>query len=129
VRRKARDIDEEDDSKRFSLLERMDSQDTLFIHDEKLDMMSDEDEPLDSPDLYFGEKAKDSFWDFYKSDRKFKDFNAKHEEISDPRQAYFQTCKELGVFPRPKLIIRDEMAPVVEYKDISLISKSSHAVA
>jgi hypothetical protein len=45
----------------------------------------DEGERLDNPDIYFGDVAKDSFWDFFKSDRKFKDFNYKDKEIEDPR--------------------------------------------
>ena len=88
-----------------------------------------ENDHLDDPDLYFGEKAVDNFWDFYKSDRKFKDFEKDSSFIKDPRQAYFQTCKELGVFPRAKLIIRDESSPNIEYINISLLDKSSHAVA
>ena len=64
----------------------MDSKETLFIHAEELDEMSEEDEPLDSPDVYFGEKAKDKFWDFYKSERKFKDTNSSKEDlVKDPR--------------------------------------------
>ena len=51
-------------------LERMDSHITLNV--EAMDMNSEHDEPLDDPDLYFGEVAVDKFWDFYKSDRKFK---------------------------------------------------------
>jgi len=38
--------------------------------------------------MYFGEVAVDSFWEFYKSERKFKDFKA-DKPIKDPRQAYF----------------------------------------
>lgn len=45
----------------------------------------DDKERLDDPSLYFGEKAKDSFWDFYKSDRKFKDFDLAQNPIEDPR--------------------------------------------
>jgi hypothetical protein len=63
----------------------MDSSDTLNIHAEEHDLMSEEDETLDNPDLYFGDVAKDKFWDFYKSDRKFKDFNPTKHEIEDPR--------------------------------------------
>jgi hypothetical protein len=64
-------------------LERMDSSSTINV--EAMDMNSDHDEPLDDPDLYFGEKAVDKFWDFYKSDRKFKDFTEQSENIMDPR--------------------------------------------
>jgi hypothetical protein len=125
---------EDPDAGRFKLqdqLDRLDSDDSVNIHGEEASDKSDEneDENLDNPNLYFGEAAKDKFWDFYKSDRKFKDFDAVKQQIEDPRQAYFHTCNELGVFPRAKLIIRDEQDPEVEYKNVSLLSKSSHAVA
>ena len=74
-------------------LERMDSHITLNV--EAMDMNSEHDENLDDPDLYFGEVAVDKFWDFYKSDRKFKDFTESKESMLDPRQAYFQTCQDL----------------------------------
>jgi len=54
-----------------------------------MELTSDIDEPLDDPDLYFGEPAVDKFWDFYKSERKFKDFTEEKRDIQDPRQAYF----------------------------------------
>jgi hypothetical protein len=50
----------------------MDSVDTINV--ETMEMNSDHNETLDDPNLYFGEAAIDKFWDFYKSDRKFKDF-------------------------------------------------------
>lgn len=131
--RKANNINEEVNN-RFSLaqqLENEDSDESLNIHGEEASENSEEDneDHLDDPGLYFGEGAKDKFWDFYKSERKFKDFNAIKQQIEDPRQAYFQTCNELGVFPRAKLIIRDDTDPEVEYSNVSLLSKSSIAVA
>lgn len=93
------DMDREFDSKRkkFDLdqdgLNRVDSESTINV--ETLEMNSDHNEQLDDPDLYFGEKAVDKFWDFYKSDRKFKDFTDGSENIMDPRQAYIQTCTDL----------------------------------
>ena len=36
---------------------------------------------------------------------------------------------EMGVFPRAKLLIKDENSPVLEYKNVSLLDKSSIAVA
>ena len=44
-----------------------------------------EGEHLDNPDLYFGEVAVNNFWDFYKSERKFKDFETEKMDIKDPR--------------------------------------------
>lgn len=52
----------------------MESMTTVNIEAEKEVNSEDEMEALDNPDLYFGEKAKDKFWDFYKSERRFKDF-------------------------------------------------------
>ena len=70
------DKDFDNNRKKFNLdepgLARVDSASTINV--ETLEMNSDHDEALDDPDLYFGEKAVDKFWDFYKSDRKFKDF-------------------------------------------------------
>ena len=81
-----RELQEEDRNK-FDFdgqgLERMDSHITLNV--EAMDMNSDHDENLDDPDLYFGEVAVDKFWDFYKSDRKFKDFTATKDSMLDPR--------------------------------------------
>jgi len=55
-------------------LRRLDTMTTVNIEAEKEDNSGDEAEALDNPDLYFGEKARDKFWDFYKSDRRFKDY-------------------------------------------------------
>lgn len=76
-------MDDDFNRKHFNLdeagLERMDSHITLNV--EAMEMNSDEDENLDDPDLYFGEVAVDKFWDFYKSDRKFKDFTDEKDSI------------------------------------------------
>lgn len=34
------------------------------------------EENFEDPTLYFGEEAKDNFWSLYKSERKFKDYDA-----------------------------------------------------
>ncbi len=47
---------------------RQDSMTTLNVN--AMELTSDVDEPLDDPDLYFGEPAVDKFWEFYKSERK-----------------------------------------------------------
>ena len=118
-----------DFDKGHPLIERLVSQTTLNVEAMPNSDDESENEHLDDPDLYFGEKAVDNFWDFYKSDRKFKDFATDKEEIRDYRQAYFQTCNEMGVFPRAKLIIRDESSSTLEYVNVSLLNKSSFAVA
>lgn len=73
--------DEAVEVERFKLqdqLERLDSDDSVNIHGEEDSDKSEEnvEDNLDHPSLYFGDAAKDKFWDFYKSERKFKDFNA-----------------------------------------------------
>lgn len=64
-------------------LNRMESQTTINV--EAMEMSSEESEKLDDPTLYFGEKAVDKFWEFYKSDRKFKDYQEGKEDLMDPR--------------------------------------------
>lgn len=58
---------------------------TVNIEAEQEVNSEDEVEALDNPDLYFGEKARDKFWDFYKSERRFKDFTQGAQDIQDPR--------------------------------------------
>ena len=83
-----KNLDDEYDKQRFKLadnLDRMDSVATLNIECSDHDNNSEENDTLDNPDLYFGDVAKDKFWDFYKSERKFKDFNLDKQDILDPR--------------------------------------------
>jgi hypothetical protein len=54
---------------------------TVNVEAEKEASSGDEGEALDNPDLYFGEKAVEKFWDFYKSDRRFKDFSGEANDI------------------------------------------------
>ena len=44
------------------------------------------------------------FWDLYKSERKFKDYQ-EGEVTHDPRFAYFQTCKAEYMRPKAGYII------------------------
>ena len=60
---------------------RMESMTTVNVEAEKEPSSGDEGEALDNPDLYFGEKAVEKFWDFYKSDRRFKDFTESADDI------------------------------------------------
>lgn len=104
-----------------------------ILGDECEDSENEQEEGLNDEKLYFGalkpgEAAYDKFWDFYKSDRKFKDFDYKNK-VEDPRQAYFDTCTDLKVYPQAKLIIRDEKSNIIEYRNVSLLNKSSKAVA
>jgi hypothetical protein len=39
------------------------------------------EENYDDPNIFFGEEAKDNFWDLYKSERRFKDFEEGSDEI------------------------------------------------
>jgi hypothetical protein len=66
-----------------------------------------QEENYDDTNLYFGDEAKEGFWDLYKSDRRFKDFDQENDEIKDPRFAYLQMCKELKVFPKARMVIRE----------------------
>ena len=107
----------------MSELNRNESKTTLKV--EAMEMSSEEDTNLEDPELYFGEQGVNKFWDFYKSERKFKDFTEDRKDILDPRQAYFQTCDDLMVYPRAKLIIRDNTSPIIEYSNVLLLDKSS----
>ena len=106
-------------------MNRLESKTTMNVHAFPTSDDDSENEHLDDPDLYFGKVGVTNFWDFYKSERKFKDFETEKEDIRDPRQAYFQTCNSLKVFPQAKLIIRDRSSPNVEYENVSLLNKSS----
>ena len=48
-----------------------------------------EEENFANQSLLVGSRAKQKFWNLYKSDRKFKDFDPELETSSDPRFAYF----------------------------------------
>ena len=39
------------------------------------------DENYEDPNIFFGEEAKDNFWELYKSERRFKDFDIENDEI------------------------------------------------
>jgi hypothetical protein len=39
------------------------------------DLNGNGEELYDDASLFFGEEAKENFWDLYKSERRFKDFN------------------------------------------------------
>ena len=52
---------------------------------------------FDKQDLLVGSRAKKKFWELYKSDRSFKDFNPKEDTTEDPRFAYFQHCKKKNI--------------------------------
>lgn len=39
------------------------------------DLNTQGDEAYDDVNLFFGEEAKENFWDLYKSERRFKDFD------------------------------------------------------
>lgn len=56
----------------------------LFIEEEKV-----EDLRFDKQEHLVGSRARQNFWDLYKSERAFKDFKPLEEETADPRFAYF----------------------------------------
>jgi hypothetical protein len=53
-----------------------------------VELLSHREENFEDPKLYFGDDAKEEFWDLYKSERRFKDYNTGVDEIKDPRFAY-----------------------------------------
>lgn len=62
-----------------------------------------------------GSRAKQKFWDLYKSERKFKDFDPNMNENKDPRFAYLQTCKEKNCLPKANLLIKETDNPVIDF--------------
>jgi Ran GTPase-activating protein (RanGAP) involved in mRNA processing and transport len=83
----------------------------------------------EDPRFYFGDDAKEEFWDLYKSERRFKDYNNGVDEIKDPRFAYLQTCKELMVYPKARMLIREKKSNHIDYSNFQLLNKSAVAVA
>ena len=41
-----------------------------------------------------GAQGRSNFWQLFKSERKFKDFNEETDVTNDPRFAYFEKCRE-----------------------------------
>lgn len=62
-----------------------------------------------------GNRAKQNFWDLYKSQRVFKDYNPEKDSVSDPRFAYFQTCRQMNVQPRAGLLIKEKENPMIDF--------------
>lgn len=83
-----------------------------------VELTSVADENFDDPRLYFGEEAKEEFWDLYKSERRFKDFTTGVDDIKDPRFAYLQSCKELMVYPKTRMLIRDKKSNHIDYSNM-----------
>ena len=73
----------------------LDTQNQIFV-----DEPDKEEEKFDNQGLLVGNSAKNKFWELYKSDRKFKDFQEESDPLLDPRFAYFKQCKELNIIPR-----------------------------
>jgi hypothetical protein len=86
------------------------------------------EENYEDSSLYFGEEAKDNFWNLYKSDRRFKDFDALTDEIHDPRFAYLKSCKDLKVNTKARMIIRDQKTTCFDFSNYSLLNKSAVAI-
>ncbi len=78
--------------------------------------------------LFFGDDALDNFWELYKSDRRFKDFE-ESDEISDPRFAYLKMCHDLQVYPKARMIIREKKTTYIDYSNYCMLNKSAVAVA
>eukprot|EP00347_Sterkiella_histriomuscorum_P017989 403347211 len=93
------------------------------------DLGAQNEEQYDDVNLFFGEEAKENFWDLYKSERRFKDYDQQTDQIADPRFAYLQACKELKVNPRARMIIREEKTSRLDYSNYILLNKTAMAVA
>lgn len=73
-----------------------------------------------------GSGAKQKFWELYKSERKFKDFKPA-QGISDPRFAYFKTCKDLKIQPKAGFLIHERETPYIDFTGQFMKSTSSVA--
>lgn len=89
------------------------------------DLSLDEEESYDNPGLYFGEEAKENFWELYKSDRRFKDYDAETDKINDPRFAYLKVCDQLKVIPKARMLIRSKKTSHIDYSNYALLNKSA----
>ena len=108
------------ESRRFSgFLKRMESDSNMRsisnAEEVYLDNEEVEEENFNTQGLLVGNRAKQKFWDLYKSERRFKDFNPDNEFSQDPRFAYFQECKEKNCLPRANLIIKDTENPTIDF--------------
>ncbi len=102
---------------------------TATTHLSVVEMGTLMEENYEDPMLCFGEEAKDNFWSLYKSERRFKDFDTQNEDIQDPRFAYLKTCKDLKVFPKARMVIRDKKTSIINYSNYQLLSKTAFAVS
>lgn len=71
---------------------------------------------FDKQDYLVGSDSKTNFWELYKSERKFKDFQPE-EDINDPRFAYFKSCKELKIQPKAGLLIKEKDSPYMDFEN------------
>jgi len=94
-----------------------------------VELLSLHEENYEDPSLFFGDDAKEEFWDLYKSERRFKDYNIGIDEIKDPRFAYLKCCKELMVYPKARMLIREKKTNHLDYSNLVLLNKSAVAVA
>lgn len=94
-----------------------------------VELLSMHEDNFEDPKFYFGDDAKEEFWDLYKSERRFKDYNTGVDEIKDPRFAYLKMCKELMVYPKARMLIREKKTNHIDYSNFLLLNKSAVAVA
>jgi len=94
-----------------------------------VELLTGREDNYEDPRFYFGEEAKGEFWDLYKSERRFKDYNIGIDDIKDPRFAYLKSCKELMVYPKARMLIRDKKSSHLDYSNMQLINKTAVAVA
>lgn len=56
-------------------------------------------EKFDQPNLLVGAQGRNNFMELFKSERKLKDFNERHDVTKDPRFTYFEQCKQYNMIP------------------------------
>ena len=94
-----------------------------------VELKTEAEETFDNHELFYGEEAKEGFWHLYKSERRFKDYNIGEDDIKDPRFAYLQSCKDLMVYPKARMLIKKEKTNHIDYSNVQLLNKSAVAVA
>lgn len=71
--------------------------------------------------LFFGEQAYNNFWNLYKSNREFKDYDPSKKKTEDPRFAYIKICDDLKVHPLSSLLIKEEKTSVLDFSNKQML--------
>jgi hypothetical protein len=115
----------EDDSK-LKKLEKSES--TFSVNNNVLYMDNDsenEEEKFDRPNILVGAQARNDFWELFKSDRKFKDFNNETDTTNDPRFAYLSKCHELNIVPTAGQVMKASDTNAIDFTNKFLNSTAA----